>query len=90
MRFPGVAGPFPQGTIQCNIDHCDSHLPAMYKLPHHPVLNDTARGQPVNQIYLYIRPTQDAVGNRSAEQGSVGSCKYPTAILEELQRAGES
>lgn len=90
MRFPGVAGPFPQGTIQCNIDHRDSHLPAMYKLPHHTVLNDTARGQPVNQIYLYIRPTQDAVGDRSAGQGSVGSRKYPTAILEELQRAGES
>ena len=90
MRFPGVPGPFPQGTIQCNIDHRNSRLPAMYKLPHHPYLYYTARSQPVNQIYLYIQATQDAVGNRSAGQGSVGNRKYPTAILEELQRAGES
>ena len=80
MRFPGVPGPFPQGTIQCNIEHRGNNLPVMYKLPHHPQLTFRVYEQPTHCILLYIRPSEDAVGNTS----------QPIAILGELQRAGES
>ena len=77
MGFTGVPCPFPQATIQCNIEHGNNNLPVLYNLAHRQNLKCRVHQQPIHSVYLYIRSSEDAVGNSS----------QPIAILEELQRA---
>ena len=89
MHIVDVPGILPDGSITCSLPRRDDFLPAIYKLPAHPRLQDQDGYPDQTDICLYVGRTGVRVEPIGPDVQLLEGRPCPVAVQEDVKRAGE-
>ena len=89
MHIDGVPGTLPENTVTLHLPHRDKFLPALYKLPTHPKLQDQ-EGYPDDiNIFLFVGRTGAHVEPVGPGVQAQDGRPCPVEIQMDVEGAGE-